>query len=483
MAERHLLYLTHAGLQAWSWNKGTLEEIARFSSNDDGIKAFSAHLTRHPQTRYTLVADLADEAFHLETLPRLRGRDRSQLIARRQAQLHLDTPYVARLSLGREASGSRNERLLFAALTRPAAIAPWLDAFHHSGVALPGVHSATLLGNAIGKQAGPLPNNALLAYLSPAGLRISCLDHGQLRFSRLASHLKADTPNLWQAGRDEIQRTHHYLLGQRTLERNQPTPVFVLAWPDQLALLQSSCTDTSELRFTAVSLLDLSARCGLHAPPEATDSLPLVLHLAARTHRQPQFGSATERHPQTLDRIGMAIGLTAALLASASIVLAAKNISDTRQLHAQAAAIRAEVQAEEGRSRTLPAATPKLPLPLDTLQATLAHHTDLQHFSAGPAPFLHQLARLLDAHRHIELRQIDWSAPTRNTPTQVVELQLVAPTSIDAAPFIKALHELPGAIIDSKDAPEATSIIRASRSPSDTPAPLTVQLSLPPAKP
>ncbi len=65
MAERHLLYLTHTGLQAWSWNKGTLEEIARFSSNDDGIKAFSAHRTRHPQTRYTLVADLADEAFHL----------------------------------------------------------------------------------------------------------------------------------------------------------------------------------------------------------------------------------------------------------------------------------------------------------------------------------------------------------------------------------------------------------------------------------
>ena len=84
MAERHLLYLTHAGLQAWSWNKGTLKEIARFASNDDGIKAFSAHLTRHPQTRYTLVADLADEAFHLETLPRLRGRDRSPLVARRR---------------------------------------------------------------------------------------------------------------------------------------------------------------------------------------------------------------------------------------------------------------------------------------------------------------------------------------------------------------------------------------------------------------
>jgi len=483
MAERHLLYLTHAGLQAWSWNKSVLKEIARFASDDDGIKAFSAHLTRHPQTRYTLVADLADEAFHLETLPRLRGRDRSQLIARRQAQLHLDTPYVARLSLGREASGSRNERLLFAALTRPAAIAPWLDALHRSGVALAGVHSATLLGSAIGKQAGPLPNHALLAYLSPAGLRISCLDHGQLRFSRLAAHLKADTPNLWQAARDEIQRTHHYLLGQRALERNQPTRVFVLAWPDQLALLQSTCTDTPELRFTAVSLTELAARCGLRAPQKAADSLPLVLHLAARTPRQPQFGSAAERHLQTLDRIGMAIGLTAALLASASIVLAAKNIADTRQLHAQAAAIRAEVQAEEGRSLDLAAATPKLPQPLDALQAALAYHTDIQYFSAGPAPFLHQLARLLDTHRHIELRQIDWSAPTRDTPTQVVELQLVAPTSIDAAPFIKALHNLPGAVIDSKDTPDATPIVRASRSPSDAPAPLTVRLSLPPAKP
>ena len=45
------------------------------------------------------------------------GAQYSQLIARRQAQLHLDTPYAAQISRGREAGGSRNERLLFAALT------------------------------------------------------------------------------------------------------------------------------------------------------------------------------------------------------------------------------------------------------------------------------------------------------------------------------------------------------------------------------
>ena len=81
------------------------------------------------------------------------------------------------------------------------------------------------------------------------------------------------------------------------------------------------------------------------------------------------------------------------------------------------------------------------------------------------------------------MRQIDWSAPTRNTPTQVVELQLSVPASIDAAPFIEALHSLPGAVIDNKDAPDASPIVRASRSPSDAPAPLIVRLNLPPAKP
>ena len=74
MAERHLLYLTHAGLQAWSWHKGALKEIARFSSDDDGIKAFSAHLTRPCTARISTPSALPDRAVTGYPISSLRGK-------------------------------------------------------------------------------------------------------------------------------------------------------------------------------------------------------------------------------------------------------------------------------------------------------------------------------------------------------------------------------------------------------------------------
>ena len=347
MAERHLLYLTHAGLQAWSWNKGTLEEIARFSSNDDGIKAFSAHLTRHPQTRYTLVADLADEAFHLETLPRLRGRDRSQLIARRQAQLHLDTPYVAHQSLGRDSGNPRSERLLIAALTRPPALRPWLAAIAQASTVLTGIHSTALLGMAVQRQLRPRPPRALLVHTTPAGLRISCFEHDLLRFSRLVPGLSPSTVGFWQSCRDEILRTSQYLIGQRALERGGATPVQVLAHPDQHAILRAACPDSPDLRFIPLDLPELARRCGLRSPPDSSDSLPLLLHLAVRARRQPQFAPPDTLQQQRLSRVGTAIGVFTASLLSASLIVTTKNLVETARLREQAAALHSASLAEE----------------------------------------------------------------------------------------------------------------------------------------
>ena len=482
MAERHLLYLTHAGLQAWSWNKGALKEIARFASDDDGIKAFSAHLTRHPQARCTLVADIPDEAFHLETLPFLRGRDRSQLIARRQAQLHLDTPYVAQLSLGREAGGSRNERLLFAALTRPAALRPWLAELGRTETVLTGVHSAALLGTALLRQARPVPPRALLVHSSPAGLRISCFEHGLLRFSRLVPGLGPSATNLWQTCRDEVQRTAQYLLGQRALDRGTATPVLVLAHSDQHAAIHMACPDSPDLSFTPLNLPELATRCGLQTPPDNSDYLSLLLHLAARTPRQPQFAPGGELLQQRLTRVGTAIGIAAASLLSASLVITLKNVIETRQLDQQAAAMLAARLTEESHIAALIASTPALPLPRETLQADLARLITLQRFVGGPQPFLHQLANILDKQPGLELLQIDWSVPSPSTaaPLQHINLEVILPSGSEptASRLLDALRQLPGAALNDEQMPASPDNDQILRSPSTAATPEASRLNV-----
>ena len=136
-------------------------------------------------TRLSLLVDLPDEAHHLETLPFIRGRDRRPMLARRQEHLFGDTPFRSYLSLGRERSGRRDERILFAALTRPATIQPWLQRIVQSPCILAEVVSTSFLSQAL---AAPLHSGAtpfLLVHTTPAGLRVSCFENSQLRFSRL----------------------------------------------------------------------------------------------------------------------------------------------------------------------------------------------------------------------------------------------------------------------------------------------------------
>ena len=69
-------------------------------------------------------------------------------------------------------------------------------------------------------------------------------------------------------------------------------------------------------------------------------------------------------------------------------------------------------------------------------------------------------------------------------PAHRLELEITESIFIsNVEKTLEALHSLPGAVIDNKDAPDASPIVRASRSPSDAPAPLIVRLNLPPAKP
>ena len=100
MAERHLLYLGSTGLQIARVQRGQVSLTSHLDPAD-GQPALATWLHGHPRAHCTLLVDLPDESYHLEALPLVGRRDRRPLIARRQAQLRLDTPYITHQSLGR----------------------------------------------------------------------------------------------------------------------------------------------------------------------------------------------------------------------------------------------------------------------------------------------------------------------------------------------------------------------------------------------
>ena len=138
MSERRLIYFTTSGHQLYLWNGGKLTLEAEFSDTEEGVGEFLILARQHPKSLYYIVADLAGEDFHDETIPSLRGGDRQAIIERRLAQRYRDTRLAAVISLGSTAVAGerRNERLLLASFTNTQQFSPWLDALSEAGAKL-----------------------------------------------------------------------------------------------------------------------------------------------------------------------------------------------------------------------------------------------------------------------------------------------------------------------------------------------------------
>jgi hypothetical protein len=108
MSDRRLLYFTSNSHQLYRWASGKLVLEGTFEDDDEGVNEFRSFAKAHPTSLYYVLADLAGEDFHDESIPWLRGSDRQAVIERRLAQRYRDTRLAAAVSLG--ASTAAGER-------------------------------------------------------------------------------------------------------------------------------------------------------------------------------------------------------------------------------------------------------------------------------------------------------------------------------------------------------------------------------------
>ncbi|MDD2989484.1 MAG: hypothetical protein PHI64_11060 [Zoogloea sp.] len=497
MTAASILYLSPAGLAAFAVARDSVEPLQHFAA-DDGLSPFETFLSDlSPGTRISLLVDLPDEAHHLETLPFVKGRDRQPMLARRQDHLFGDTPFRSYLSLGRESVGRRDERILFAALTRPGAIQPWLQRILHSPCILAEVVSASFLSQAL---AAPLYSGAtpfLLAHTTPAGLRVSCFEHGQLRFSRLTIGL---TP---EAGPDpgfvfeEIRRSYDYLLSQRIVPRDHPTRVLLLTARD----LPGAAAGTG-LDLQPVPLKQAALALKLQHDASHTDSLPLLLRALAAHPRLPQFAPAEALAGHRQQRTGRIAGILAGAIFLASLGYTSLNLLAAREQRSLAEANLRQAAQQEARLEAVIASTPATPLPLERLNQTLDMAQALSTSSIGPEPALRQLTAALASVPGFRLQELEWAAPAADLlPAEPTPLSQTLRIRFNLSPgaaqtrervaqaqtLLTALGSLNGAQIQVLRQPAemaSSEPVRIAESPpSDTSPQLEVRLSLPVSPP
>ena len=280
---RLLLYLSAAGASLALYRRGRLGDVRCLPQGEEGWETLNDLLLARPGLPVAIAVDTVDELYRQDTLPRARGGDRREMTERRLRQLIHHSPYRAGLRQGPVSQGAHVDRYLMMGLANPAILRPWLDVIHLRGAHLAGIWLLPALAIPLVRRYQLKQTRLLLVSEQTGGLRLTYLENGELRFSRLAPVDSTSYDNPLENYAAEIERTRQALVGQRLLERSELLSTVLLDPLNTLDGLHAFLPESGGFKCQSISrpqLLDT-----LKLPPsllaESADALYLRLLLEA----------------------------------------------------------------------------------------------------------------------------------------------------------------------------------------------------------
>ncbi|MEW5789733.1 MAG: hypothetical protein AB1899_17965 [Pseudomonadota bacterium] len=219
-AARILLYVSSSGATWGLFRRGRVESLQDLPPGEEGWEAFNTLLMAHPGLPVRIAVDTVDEIYRQDVLPRALGQDRLEMTSRRLRQLIHHTPYQTAMRQGPVARGEKRDRYLMMGLASPELIRPWLDIIHIRDSHLEGLWLLPALALPLIRRFGLEKSRMLLVSEQSGGLRLTYLEQGELRFSRLAPVDSSQFDNPLEGYAGEIERTRQALVGQRLLARS-----------------------------------------------------------------------------------------------------------------------------------------------------------------------------------------------------------------------------------------------------------------------
>ena len=408
MTAQRLLYLNTHRLSAYAWRQGKLYPEGVFESDDEGLGRFADYIDEQHNSHFSLLANVAEEGHILETIPYLRGSDRSGVITRKIGQHFLGTPLATAVSLGYEKARRKNEKLLLSALTNPAHFAPWLTRINEAEAPLAGIFTIAQLSGRLLKKLGYGSPRCLLLTVQDHSIRESFLVDGKTLFSRMAPLTDSSIAGIASSLSSEAGKLHQYLVGQRQVGRDELLPVFIMAHPQAIPAIEKSCQNGNALSFVVIDNHAAAKQIGLQTPPNDSRSELIFLHRLITAPPRQQFAGAAYRHDFQLSKIRQG------LLASGLLALLASGLFSAREIH-HTATLQKETQELAARETDLgrrygeiSATFPQLGIDNDTLRRLTTRYSELTQQQRQPGPAYRAVSNALNEMPNIRLEGIEW---------------------------------------------------------------------------
>ena len=444
MPAKRVLLLDATGLTAHYWNSGHIRAEGEFQSDPVGLEALAAYLQKYRSSIFYLLADVAEEGFHLEDIPYVQGGDRNALLQRRLSQYFYGTSLSVALSLGRAKVGRRDEKVLFAALTRGEAFTPWLDTLRSAEAILAGVYSVPLLLANSGQNLVQTSTPSLLVTITRGGIRQSFFNQGKLHFSRLSQLATRSLEEVAVACSGESAKIQQYLIGQRQIPRGTVLQTRVLAHSDQLPALQKHCLSSADLNFEFTNLADTARNDGLKNAPDDNRADILFVHRLASKPPSQQFAPSTERKFFHLWQIRFALTSLAWIIFAGCLLYAGKTSLQGYELQQKTSELTMQITMDTKRYKNILDALPKVSLTPENLRSLMNRLEELSSRNPQLEPILIHLSGALDQTPKVELLRIDWRASDlKGSPAKVGASGTAPIATSEGLDVIEVIGQLP----------------------------------------
>jgi hypothetical protein len=409
MGEKILICVSARQLTAAHWLGHRLTDCRKFSNDDDGIAAFEEFLTPFGGTPAYFIVDAVEEDYRLETLPHALGPDRREMVRRKLRLLYRNTPYTTAWLLGRDTGRRRDDRYLFAALTNPDLIAPWLHATVARRLPVAGVFLLPLLSAALVEKLRVRAVNLLLVAQHSGGLRLTfCRDH-QFRLSRLTRADPGRGGNRARFLAEEISNTRIYLHALRVARLDEPLTVILLDHGDELIDAAGHIARTHpSLACVRFGRAEIASRLAIAEPALALGADAIYLHLLGCGTPPGNLAPANVTAGFLRHRMRRGIYAAAATLACGAALWTGINLWLIHDAHVQreeAARLATRLQQQYLEiTRQYPAA----PTSAENLRGAVEIAARVRALSRTPEPWMRIVSAALERSPGIVIAGLSW---------------------------------------------------------------------------
>ena len=413
MAARRVFVISGAGLAAYHRYGSKLLGPFPFEADEGGRAEFARYLERCPDDVTHVVADVVEEEFREETVPRVLPWERRALLRTRAARTFPGAHYVHSTRLGREPGGRRDDRVLLSAITRPETLAPWLAPMAERGTPLAGIHSPAMLTAAMLKAIGAVGEHVLVVSMqSGGGLRQTCCRGGTLRFSRLAAVPEPAAGGHQSHVLAEIERTRRYLGTLRPDPSDGRLDVHVLSHGEPLeALRRELARDAGGDGRPRCDLVDLAAvarRLGMRRWGGEASADRLFVHLLASRPVRNHYATPGQTRRHSVLRIRLALKAASAGLVAGTCLFGGAVALEGAAASGHARALALHAALYERRYHAAQTALPPAPAKPGELERVVSAVNTLRRRHADPVDVLAQLSDTLQDFPRVRIEGLSW---------------------------------------------------------------------------